>query len=173
MEPNNESRLTKSGGPSPIQRYIAALATVAFILAAFGGFYLIAKNTSASQGASHGAAASSQPIPPQQVSLSATINGTALTQDAVTVPAGTLVTITVTADQTLDSFQIYDIGIFAHSPYPFSELTSCSTGISCSYSVSAEGKTETYTGFLQNVGGKLLASSSDISITWLPAHAKP
>ncbi len=169
MQSSNDSNTTRPDGPSRIQRFIATLATLVVTLAAVGGFYFAARHMPTNQGeAAHSVATTPKPLPPQSVTLFATASNAAPTADNIIVPAGTLITLTVTADQSLDNFQIYDIGIYAHSPYPFSELTTCDTGISCTYSVTAQGMTKTYTGFLQDIGGKILTSSSDISITWLP-----
>jgi hypothetical protein len=68
------------------------------------------------------------------------------------------------------------MGVYAHDPYDFSELQYCAypdTG-ACWYVVSpssteatdyTEG-THTFTAFLGTVGGAILQTSQDITLTW-------
>lgn len=148
-----------------IYRSIGAIATIVVTLVAVGGFVL----------ALHGApgvaattpTATPKPIPPSSVVLTVMASGIpSTTQSQLTVPSGTSVTFIVTPDHPLDAFQIFDLGIYAHDPYAFSELKGCTLADTCSYTVSEASGTHTYTGFLGNIGGSILANSNDITITW-------
>jgi hypothetical protein len=99
-----------------------------------------------------------------------------ITHGALTIPSGTIVTLTAVPDHPLLPFQTFTVGIYAHDPYGFSELQDCrypDTG-ACSYVVSyssaeatdyAKG-THTFTAFLGDSGGAILKNSQDITLTW-------
>jgi hypothetical protein len=146
-------------------RSIGAIATILIILVVVGGFVLALRG--APGAAATSPTATPKPIPPSSVVLTATSNGIpSMAQSQLKVPSGTSVTLTVTPNRPLDAFQVFDLGIYAHDPYPFSELKDCTLADTCSYTVSEVSGTHTYTGFLGNIGGSILANSNDITITW-------
>jgi hypothetical protein len=114
---------------------------------------------------------SSSPTPdkssrPTRVSIRATVNGVSTDQD-ISVAAGTIVTFTAAADAPLR--EIYNLTIAANAPYPFSVIHSCNDGLECSVSVAKAGQTLTYSGYLGDIGGRILAHSErGITVTWLP-----
>jgi hypothetical protein len=159
LEPTHD-RHSKS-----IYQSIGAVATIAITLVAVGGFVLALRG--APGRAATSPTATPKPIHPSSVALTATASGIpTTTQSQLTVPSGTSVTLTVTPNHPLDAFQIFDLGVYAHDPYPFSELNDCRLADTCSYTVSEASGTHTYTGFLGDIGGLILANSNDITITW-------
>jgi len=114
---------------------------------------------------------SSSPTPdessrPTRVSIRAIVNGVSTDQD-ISVPAGTIVTFTAVADAPLR--EIYNLTIAANAPYPYSAIHSCNDGLECSVSVAKAGQTLTYSGYLANIGGLILAHTEPgITVTWLP-----
>jgi len=114
---------------------------------------------------------SSTPTPdqssrPTRVSIHAIVNGVSTDQD-ISVAAGTIVTLTAVADAPLR--EIYNVTIAANAPYPYSAIHSCNDGLECSVSVAKAGQTLTYSGYLANIGGLILAHTEPgITVTWLP-----
>jgi len=156
------------------QRVAATSVALVITLVAVGGFYWVFTTRGGRAGS---ATPTTAPVLPSSVLLSASAPGMSpITQGSMTIPAGMTVTLAVVPDHPLTPYQTFTMGIYAHDPYGFSELQYCAypdTG-ACSYVVansSAEGTdyakgTHTFTAFLGNVGGAILNSSEDISITW-------
>ncbi len=117
------------------------------------------------------------PEPPTSVILSISASGIPpTTQSEITIPSGTIVTLTVIPDHSLLPFQTFTMGIYATDPYGFSELQYCTypkTG-TCSYTIaySSSERTDytkgkhTFRAFLGDIGGAILENSSSITITW-------
>lgn len=117
------------------------------------------------------------PEPPTSVMLSISASGIPpTTQSEITIPSGTIVTLTVIPDHSLLPFQTFTMGIYATDPYGFSELQYCTypkTG-TCSYTIaySSSERTDytkgkhTFRAFLGDIGGAILENSSSITITW-------
>lgn len=117
------------------------------------------------------------PQPPTSVVLSVSASGISpTTQGALTIPSGTIVTLTVQPNHSLLPFQTYTMGIYATDPYGFSELQSCQypDTATCSWIIAysssentdyTKGK-HTFIAFLGNIGGSILANSNSVTITW-------
>lgn len=123
------------------------------------------------------APATDTPAPPSSATLMVSAPGMApTTQSPITIPSGTAVTLTVVPNHSLVPFQTDTMGIYAHDPYPFSELQYCTypNTDTCTYTVafsSAEHTdytrgTHTFTAFLGDIGGRIVSNSNNITITW-------
>lgn len=119
------------------------------------------------------------PLPqlPTSVMLSVSAPGISpTTQGDITIPSGTKVTLTVQPNHSLLPFQNYTMGIYATDPYGFSELQYCEypNTATCSWVVvySSSENTDytkgkhTFIAFLGDSGGRILANSSSVTITW-------
>lgn len=117
------------------------------------------------------------PIPPTTVELRLSAPGIASTNKSViTVPSGTIVTLTVVPDHSLLPFQTATMGIYATDPYGFSELQDCTypNTATCSYVVAFSSSEHTdytkgqhtFRAFLGNIGGAILMNSNGITIIW-------
>lgn len=138
----------------------------------------------ATNGALPPSTATSSPIPPTSVKLRVSaLVIPPTTQGNITIPAGTTVTLTVVPDHSLRPFQIFTMGIYATDPYGFSELKDCTypNTDTCSYTVAYSASentdythgTHTFRAFLGNIGGRILANSDSITITWSCVTACP
>lgn len=117
------------------------------------------------------------PIPPTSVMLSLSASGIPpTTRSEITIPSGTIVTLTVIPDHSLIPFHTFTMGIYSTDPYGFSELQYCkypNTG-SCSYTIAYSSSeqtdytkgTHTFKAFLGNTNGAILENSSGITVTW-------
>jgi hypothetical protein len=158
---------------------VALLATVLAQLAAQRGATTgpAALPTRVGQSQTGSPSSTTAPVPPTSVFLSASAPGISpITHGDVPIRSGTTVTLTVVPDHPLTPFQTFTMGIYAHDPNGFSELKYCTypDTSACSYVVSyssAEATdytkgTHTFTAFLGNIGGAILNTSQDITISW-------
>lgn len=117
------------------------------------------------------------PEPPTSVMLRVNASGiSAITQGNITIPSGTIVTLTVIPDHSLLPFQTFTMGIYATDPYGFSELQYCTypKTDTCLYTIAYSSSentdytkgTHTFRAFLGNTSGAILENSSSITITW-------
>ncbi|QBD80502.1 hypothetical protein EPA93_32825 [Ktedonosporobacter rubrisoli] len=115
--------------------------------------------------------------PPTSVVLRLSAPGIpSTTRSEITIPSGTKVTLTVIPNHSLLPFQTYTMGIYATDPFGFSELQYCTYPhtSTCTYLIapSSEENTDytkgkhTFRAFLGDIGGRILESSSGITITW-------
>ena len=169
-----KTNLTQQSAAKNRRHVLETFAAILVIMALVGSMALLFRSRQIplpSQGSKGMAAA------PTSVMLRVSASGIPpTTRSEITIPSGTIVTLTVIPDHSLISFQTFTMGIYATDPYGFSELQYCTypETSTCSYTIaySSSERTDytkgkhTFRAFLGNIGGAILENSNSITIIW-------